>query len=55
MDAGAIERLGERMRRSGAPEESIAREVDEQAAERRAKIEREIDRDRDLDRGFGFE
>jgi conjugative relaxase-like TrwC/TraI family protein len=55
MDIGAIERLGERMRRTGAQEASIAREVDEDAAERRARIEREIERDRDLDRGFGIE
>jgi ATP-dependent exoDNAse (exonuclease V) alpha subunit len=55
MDAGAIERLGERMRRSGAQEASIAREVDEKAAERQARIEREIDRDRDIDRGLGIE
>jgi ATP-dependent exoDNAse (exonuclease V) alpha subunit len=55
MDVGAIERLGERMRRSGAQEASIAREVDEKAAERQARIKREIDRDRDLDRGFGIE
>ncbi len=55
MDVGAIERLGERMRRSGAQEASIAREVDEKAAERQARIEREIDRDRDLDRGFEIE
>ena len=31
MDVGAIERLGERMRRSGAQEASIAREIDEKA------------------------
>ena len=55
MDVGAIERLGERMRQSRAQEASIAREVDEKAAERRARIEREIERDRDLDRGFGIE
>jgi conjugative relaxase-like TrwC/TraI family protein len=55
MDIGAIERLGERMRRTGAQEASIAKEVDEKAVERRARIEREIDRDRDLDRGFGIE
>ena len=55
MDLGAIERLGERMRRSGAQEASIAREAEEQAAERQARIEHEIERDRDLDRGFGIE
>ena len=55
MDVGAIERLGERMRRSGAQEASIAREVDEKAAERQARIEREIEREQDLDRGFGIE
>jgi conjugative relaxase-like TrwC/TraI family protein len=55
MDVGAIERLGERMRRSGAQEASIAREADERGVERQARIESEIDRDRDLDRGFGIE
>jgi ATP-dependent exoDNAse (exonuclease V) alpha subunit len=55
MDVGAIERLGERMRRSGAQEASIAREVDEQAVERRARIEREVEREQELDRGFGIE
>ena len=55
MDAGAIERLGERMRRSGAQEASIAKEADERSVERQERIEREIDRDRDLDRGFGIE
>ncbi len=54
MDTGAIERLGERMRRSGAQEASIARTLDEKAVEREARIEREIDRDRDIDRGFGI-
>ena len=54
MNLGAIERLGERMRRSSAQEASIAREVDEQAMERR-RIDREIDRDQDLDRGLGIE
>jgi ATP-dependent exoDNAse (exonuclease V) alpha subunit len=55
MDAGAIERLGERMRQSRAQEASIAREVDEKAAEHQARIECEIARDRDIDRGFGIE
>jgi hypothetical protein len=54
MDVGAMERLGERMRRSGAQEASIAREVDEQAVERQVGIEREIDRDQELGRGFGI-
>jgi hypothetical protein len=49
-----MERLGERMRRSGAQEASIAREVDEQAVERQVGIEREIDRDQELGRGFGI-
>jgi hypothetical protein len=53
MDVGAIERLADRMRRSGAQEASISREVDEREAERQARIEREIERD--LDRGFGIE
>lgn len=55
MDVGAIERLGGRMRRSGAQEASIAREADEKAVERQEQIEREIDQDRDLGRGFGIE
>ncbi len=55
MDLGAIERLGERLRQSRAQEATIAREVDEKAAERQAKIEREIERDQDLHRGFGIE
>jgi hypothetical protein len=46
MDVGAIKRLGERMRRSGAQEASIAREVEERSVERQERIEREIDRDR---------
>ncbi len=45
MDTGAIERLGERMRRSGAQEASIAKEADDRTFERQARIEREIDRD----------
>lgn len=55
MDAGAIERLGERMRRSGAQEASIGREVDEQQGERSVPLERDLDPQRDLDRGFGIE
>ncbi|HVC07661.1 MAG TPA: hypothetical protein VND98_08785 [Solirubrobacterales bacterium] len=55
MDIGAIERLGERMRRSGAHAASIAREVDERSVERQAWIEPEIERDRELDPGFGIE
>ncbi len=43
MDVGAIERLGERMRHSGAQEASVAKEVDEKAVERQARIEREIE------------
>lgn len=55
MDSGAIERLGERMRQSRAQEASIARAIDEKAVERQARIQLEIGRDRDLDRGFGIE
>lgn len=51
MDTGAIERLGERMRRSGAQEASIAKDVEMQAVERQPRIEREID----LDRSFEIE
>jgi hypothetical protein len=44
------------LRHSGAQEASIVRETDELAVERSPKqIEREIDRDRDLDCGFGIE
>jgi hypothetical protein len=53
MDVGAIERLGERVRRSGAQEASIAREVEERAIERRSVLERAIDPERDRD--FGIE
>ena len=50
-----------RMRRSGAQEATVSREVDEQAAELQARTEREIDlerqieQDRELDLGFGIE
>ncbi len=54
MDIGAIERLGERLRRSGAQEASISKGVDQRAAERRAQLERGIELDRDVDRGFGI-
>ncbi len=54
MDVGAIERLGERMGRSGTQEASIARAVDERSVERRERIEREIEQDRDIDLGFGI-
>ncbi|MGA8745484.1 MAG: helicase C-terminal domain-containing protein [Solirubrobacterales bacterium] len=53
MDVGAIERLGERMRQSRAQEASISR--DDRSAERQERIEREIDRDQELDRGFGID
>jgi hypothetical protein len=43
------------MRRSGAQEASIARALDEKAVERQARIEREIERDQDCERGFGIE
>jgi len=55
MDTGAIERLGERMRRSGAQEASIAKGVAERTAERSPQMQRPIDRDLDLDCGFGIE
>ena len=53
MDTGVIERLAERLHRSGAQEASITKEVAENAVERQARIERDIDRNRD--RGFGIE
>ncbi len=55
MDTGAIERLGERMRRSGAQEASIAREVPQHTTERPLQIERAIERDWGADRGYGLE
>ena len=55
MDVGAIERLGERIRQSQAQEASVAKDVDDRAVERQARIDRKADRDRDLDRGFGIE
>ena len=55
MDVGAIERLGERIHRSGAQEASIAKAAEEQGLDRPKGIERQIDRDRKLDRGFGIE
>jgi ATP-dependent exoDNAse (exonuclease V) alpha subunit len=55
MDIGAIERLAERMRRSGAQEASVTEEIAERATERPPQMERPIDPDRDLGRGFGIE
>jgi hypothetical protein len=55
LDVGAIERLGERMRETRAQEASIAREADERSVERQVRIKREINRERNLDRGFGIE
>jgi len=54
MDTDAIKRLADRIRRSGAQEASITRDVAERPAERSPHIEREIDRDQDRDRGFGM-
>ena len=65
IDAAKAGRSGQgetrRWRRFGAQEASVSREVDDRAAERPARIERENDREReieqerDLDRGFGIE
>jgi conjugative relaxase-like TrwC/TraI family protein len=55
MDIGAIERLGERIRQSRAQEASVAKPTDERSAERQKRIERELERDQDLERGFGIE
>jgi ATP-dependent exoDNAse (exonuclease V) alpha subunit len=60
MDTGAIERLGERLRRSGAQEASVSREVDEHITERAAQLERDSEafrarQERELDCGFGIE
>ncbi len=46
MDVGALERLAERMRRSGAQEASVSREVDEKTVERQVRIEGAIDPER---------
>jgi ATP-dependent exoDNAse (exonuclease V) alpha subunit len=55
MDTGAIERLAERMRRSGTQEATIGREVEERDAESRRELERRIEQERDLDHGLGIE
>jgi conjugative relaxase-like TrwC/TraI family protein len=55
MDVGAIERLAERMCRSGTQEASVSREVNEQAVERPSQLERGFRPDRELDRGFEIE
>ena len=55
MDTGAIERLGERLRQSRAQEASIAKEADEKAAQRQARIERETDGGRRFYWGFEIE
>jgi conjugative relaxase-like TrwC/TraI family protein len=51
MDAGAIERLGERMRRSGAQEASMVN-GDERWAQPLGDRELELDRGQDWERGF---
>jgi hypothetical protein len=60
MDVGAIERLGERVRRSGAQEASVSLEVDEHITERAAQLEGDSEafrarQERELDRGIGIE
>jgi hypothetical protein len=55
MDAEAIERLGERMRSSGAQEASLDREPDPPEAERRAETKRAIATKRELNGGLGIE
>ena len=55
MDTSAIERLADRMRRSGAQEASITKQADERSVDRQERIEREMDRDCSLDRGFEIE
>ncbi len=54
MDAGAIERLGEKMRRSGAQEASVSRDKTEQQ-DQALERQRAVERDRYLDHGFGIE
>lgn len=53
MDTGAIERLAERMRRSGAQEASVTKGVAEQAGERPTQFERGVDPGRDPIAGSG--
>lgn len=53
MDAGAIERLGERMRQSRAQEPSVSRKVADREAEREAEVERRLEQERG--RGLGIE
>ena len=53
MDVGAIERFGERMRRSGMQEASIGRAVAECDVEHSRQIDCPLERQRDI--AFGFE
>lgn len=55
MDVGAIERLGERMRESRAQEASVGRETERKRENRLEWTRLEVERQRDLDRGFGVE
>ncbi|MGA8746030.1 MAG: MobF family relaxase [Solirubrobacterales bacterium] len=55
MDVGAIERLGERMRRSGAQEASIRKEITETSVERSRQNESRLEQQRDVDFGFEIE
>ena len=55
MDAGAIERLGERLCRSGAQEASVGVTTRERDEKRQIKIAPEQERERGTDQGFGIE
>jgi conjugative relaxase-like TrwC/TraI family protein len=55
MDVGAIERLGDRMRESRAQEASVGREAAREREERPERTRLEVERQRDLGRGFGIE
>ena len=55
MDPGAIERLGERMRRSRAQEASIGREVAECDPERFRQVDCPLEQQRDITYGSEIE
>ncbi|MGA8745408.1 MAG: MobF family relaxase [Solirubrobacterales bacterium] len=55
MDTGAIERLGERMRRSGAQDATIDRGIVERTPENLPEIQRASERDSDLNRVIRIE
>lgn len=54
MDMGAIDRLGERIRRSGAQEATVGRNAEERDGKPRRELEHRIEQERGLDHGFGI-